>query len=924
MPSLILAIRRFRDGRAAVIGLAALVLLTSICAAAAPRLLDRAANEALRGEVAGASGFDRNIQLVQVRRYETDGDDQLGGVDKAGTGLLQRMPARVQGLISGQSNVIEGLRWAIGNKTKESSFLRMRIQGGIEDRITIVDGRAPTGASRRITVPSPNPDEPDVEIDVLEAMLSVDALSITGLAVGDTLSLLPDSTDRVVVQGLTPWPAAVEIVGSFSPRDPADPYWLDDPTPFQPGIRRVRGGDTQFIDITAILAPEAYGLLLETPPSHVELRYTWRYYIDSARLQADAATALLADLRRLDGLYASTGGNTIEGGTTLRSGLLLLVAGEQARWSSAVAVLTVVGLGPLTVGAAALALIGLFVMRRRRPAMALGRARGASAGQLIGAVGLEGLILSVPPAIIAGVVAANLIPTGPPVLTIAAAAAVAVLTTLLLVAAGAPIAAGAPRGPGREATIVRRPSPRRLAAEGFVVALAIGGAVLLRERGIAGASSATALAGADPFIAAVPALAGIAAGIIAVRLLPLPMLLLSTLAAIRRDLVPVLALRRVTRGGTSGAVLIVLLATATIGTFSAAMLVHLDRAADAVAWQEVGAPYRISGSGPLPLSFDPSKLPGVEASAGATSIASVLASRYLPLTLVALDAADYETVVNGTTGDPRLPARMVETSIAPGQPIPAIVSPQLSEGSAGIGVGGTFNLVVEGYPLTFEVVEVREAFPSLPAGQTFALVSRDQLRSLRNGGGLRSSTAYYLRAPDDAVTGLRQAVSSQLSGFSVASRAERTAAIRTSPVVESLVAGVAAAVIVAFAYAALAVSAALALAGAARAIEVAHLRTLGLTRREDVALLVAEHGPTIVVAFVAGVGLGLGLFALLRPGLGLAALTGAAIDVSIGIEPGQLLLVLLAISVIVVVGIGLGAALQRGAAPAAAVRRGFE
>ena len=128
---------------------------------------------------------------------------------------------------------------------------------------------------------------------------------------------------------------------------------------------------------------------------------------------------------------------------------------------------------------------------------------------------------------------------------------------------------------------------------------------------------------------------GIAAGIVAVRLLPIPMLLLSRLAAIRRDLVPVLALRRVTRGGTSGSVLVVLMATATIGSFSGATLVHLDRAAEAVAWEEIGAPYRITGSGPLPLAFDPMSLPGVTAAAGQYEVSSVVATRFLPLKLVA-------------------------------------------------------------------------------------------------------------------------------------------------------------------------------------------------------------------------------------------------------------------------------------------------
>ena len=96
---------------------------------------------------------------------------------------------------------------------------------------------------------------------------------------------------------------------------------------------------------------------------------------------------------------------------------------------------------------------------------------------------------------------------------------------------------------------------------------------------------------------------------------------------------------------------------------------------------------------------------------------------------------------------------------------------------------------------------------------------------------------------------------------------------------------------------------------------------MGLSRREALGLVVVEHGPTIVVAFVAGVGLGLFLFALLRDALGLASLVGAPIVVDVGIDPVQLGIVLFAIVIIVALGIGLGAALQRGAAPVAAVRR---
>jgi len=63
------------------------------------------------------------------------------------------------------------------------------------------------------------------------------------------------------------------------------------------------------------------------------------------------------------------------------------------------------------------------------------------------------------------------------------------------------------------------------------------------------------LSGAGPLIAAVPALAAIAAGLAAVRLVPLPLRLLGRVAASGRGLVPVLALRRAVQGGTTAAVL---------------------------------------------------------------------------------------------------------------------------------------------------------------------------------------------------------------------------------------------------------------------------------------------------------------------------------------------------------------------------------
>ena len=209
--------------------------------------------------------------------------------------------------------------------------------------------------------------------------------------------------------------------------------------------------------------------------------------------------------------------------------------------------------------------------------------------------------------------------------------------------------------------------------------------------------------------------------------------------------------------------------------------------------------------------------------------------------------------------------------------------------------------------------------------QAFVVASRDQLRALRGGDGLRTSTAAFLRAPASAGPDLRAAIERAVPDADVASRAERIASIENSPMTRGLVAGVAAAAFVAFAYAALAVSAALALAGAVaghrgrpppdpRPVAPRGARPGHRRARPDDHRRVRRRASRS----------GLGLFALLRDGLGLASLVGAPIVVDVGIDPVQLGAVLLAIVAIVALGIGLGAALQRGAAPVAAVRRGFE
>jgi hypothetical protein len=234
-------------------------------------------------------------------------------------------------------------------------------------------------------------------------------------------------------------------------------------------------------------------------------------------------------------------------------------------------------------------------------------------------------------------------------------------------------------------------------------------------------------------------------------------------------------------------------------------------------------------------------------------------------------------------------------------------------------------VVVEGYHYQFRPFATRIAFPTLPTDAVFAVASRQQLMAIPPDAPLPPTTLFLAapRGPERAAA-IRTAVTANAAGATIQSRTVFAQDFTDSPVTAAIVAGIALAALVAALYAALAVTAALALAGAARATEVSHLRMIGLSRRDALGLAIVEHGPTVLLAFIAGVALGLGLFILLQPGLGLDALVGSKLEVPVSADPRQLAAIGAGVLAIATVGIGLAAWMQRRGVAVAALRRGFE
>jgi putative ABC transport system permease protein len=934
--SILVALRRLRDDPAPAIGLALLVLATATLFGIAPRLIDRVADDALHGVVAAATPFNRNIALIQDQILPSDPDQPLRLIEQRGDNLDAQMPDPVAALVAQRVIVVDSARFEIQGKTPDPSFIRFRIEPGATDRIHYVAGVPPTATSRTIDLPEnlrslyPPEDPPSsapIAVHILETSISSEAAHTIDRTVGDLVFLSLDSHDPLA--GRTPGVVAARITGIFEVNDATDPFWYGDQSINHVTVRSP-GDDEKLIDVGAVLPVEAYdGLIHSGQVLGMPIQLTWRHFIDPARISSANLDSLIVDLRRLETTFPQTqitAASTNE--TAMQSGLLPLIQTHQARWASASAVLTVVAIGPAAVAFAALALVASISARRRRPAILLVRGRGATLGQIVRAVVLEGCVIAIPALGLAILLSILLIPAGSNRATIIGASLVAAVAIGLLIATALPGTLSAARAARDDDASPRGVSARRLILDLVVIGLAATGAYLLRERGVRGASSTGTLTGADPLIAAVPALAGIAAGLAAIRLVPLPLRLMSRIAGRGRGLVPLLALRRAIHGGTTAAVLIVLLATASIGTFASAALVHLDRASAAASWQQIGAPIRIAAPvGPLPPAIDPGSkhpttLPDVGSVAGLFRVQVPVGVRNVQVQFLAVDLAAYEQIVGGTVGDPGIPADMLAPTV-PNGVVPVLVSQSLVDRTDGAVVGTPFQVVVEGYVFQALPIAARDLFPTLAPNALFVVASREQLRLVHPDVQLAASTL-FVDGPDSSVATLRTLVNSMAPTATVDSRTSYAQAFTDSPVTAAIVVGVAIAALVAAFYAALAVAAALALAGAARANEVAHLRMIGLSRRDALGLVIVEHGPTVIFAFIAGVALGLGLFILLEPGLGLDAIVGSQIEVPLTTDPRQLAIILAGTLAIAAVGIGLAAWMQRRGVAVAALRRGFE
>lgn len=697
----------------------------------------------------------------------------------------------------------------------------------------------------------------------IQVLVAAEVAQTLGLRPGEVYTLHPGVVVNLPDAAPTPESLAVRVTGVFTPRDPTAPTWDHARRLLTTATTPIPRDNPPVSVHSATLVTDQAGfdLLAQRrlvpvlrPETSVRVRFDPRRVDAAWAAEAAAAMAALRTdpaLRRMD----------------LQTRLDDLLAGFERASAAAAAVVAVGGSGVVGVLGGLLLLAVRLAVERRREEVRLLRARGAASTTVAGTLAVEALWVVVP-VTLAGWLLCRWLLSAPASSAVAAVVAGAVVLLTLPVAAAVT---------ARSATLVRRAGAGRkgllrVAGEVAVGALAVLGVVLLYQRGAEGA-------GDDPYLAAVPALLGATAGLVALRIYPWPLRALAAATARGAGLVSFLGLARAGRAAPAAPLaLVVLVLSVALSGFAGALQAGIAGARDAAAVHAVGAHVRVSGEAlPVGVVEAVRAVPGVTLVAPVSHDAMLLAESTASMptqTVVMVDAGEFQRLLAELGVARRLPSEVLAAT-ADVDPVPVLAEPGLADRS-----GLRLRVDGEDHPVT--VVGDVAGLPSPDGDRGWVLVPRQAFPA-------HWVVDELLVAGEDvdpaavaaAVTGAGEVEVTSVAAARAALEASGFNAGLTLVFVVGTVAGAAGA--------ALAVVLAFILTAASRDRSLSALRTLGLSSRQSFALVLVEYAPLVGLAVLVGVTAGAAMPLLLGPALDLEEFAGGVAPV-VGLAPGPVLL----------------------------------
>ena len=883
--------RQFLAGPGASVALAVLVLVGAFLATAVPRAVAALHDAALAEHLAQ---FPANeLDLTAETRAHPDAGPSSGDTTLADD--VDAVWGHQEDLLRG---IRDGLPEPLHGITGEP--LAALTMGPVRAR---VPGASPSSPEYRV-LPGLDPRlREHVELTSGEWPAPVEG-SLDGVTPLDVVLIdaVADRMDwtlgevRIIGQGTLDQP--IRLVGTAAPVDADAGIWTHVATALTPSVVD-NGLAPPIITGVVFVDPGSWPALAEV--SLPTVMQAWIPVVPD-RIVAGETIELRGQLAEFSSAVHDLGSGEfsgfvpIVGDVGFLSGLGDALGEAAAAAAAGDAVLATIASGPIGVMIAVLVLGGRVVFERRRTGLELAAARGASTGQLRGILGLEGLVIGVPAAVIGGIAGT---------LAVAADAgwggwllvAVFALTPAILLVASAPSLS--PLRRARADLGGARGGRLRWIIELVVVLLAAAAVVLLLRRGL---STSAAETGVDPLLAAVPLLLALVACVVVLRLYPIPLARLLRATAARSGLVPFLGSARALRDPSAGLVpVLAVVVGVSVAVFSAVLLGTVQTGVERAAARQVGADAAVSG---MPLTLE--QLDGFRAVPGVDAIAPVYSTRGADLTLdgrqrsttlIVVDAAEMRAVQAGRADATPLPDALVDAPDGDGVPV-------LLSGIVGELVDAADTAQLDGE--SFRALGVIDGRTAYSPRANWVLMDRANAEPFTDTLVPRTVLVRFEPGAD------AQAVTTALGtiaggGTTVVTPDDIAADLSNRPTARGLVIGLVAAIALASLLTALAIVLTLVVGRPARERLLPLLATLGLGRRGEQALVAWEVGPVAVVAVVVGAALGAVLPAVVLQGVDLRAFTGGDAQPGIAYDP-LLITAVLAGSVLVSVAAAWAAA----------------
>lgn len=881
-----LLLRHTSTGVTGSLLVALLVAIAVFATAAAPRALVGLGTDELRHRLGAMSPALRDLtglgRIGLTAGLEgSPAEEVLGPTDDGLRQAAEQLPVPLRDLAGAPE-------W-VARSSQQDALLpegapaaRLRLKLAVDprsaDRIRVVEGAAPAAWS--------GSDDTGDTAAPLEVAMTRQAADALGVGVGDTLDYRPFT---------------LRIAALYEPQDPDDGYWAHAADLAVPSVS-APDGLVPTVATSVYIDPVSAGGLVNTfaagalsawiPIDASGIRYGDAELVAAQTRERTAAALTLPDFGELR--FSSRFPDAID------------QTRERVVAASALLALSLSGLLGVLVAVLTLG-IGAIV-ERRRAALVLTGARGASALQLRGAMLLEGAVVAFPAAALGMVAAALVIPE-----PVDASAWVLPAVIALAVPAVFAVRAGDPRPRALRRDLRARGGRTRLVAEGLLVGAAALALFLLARRGLVASAGAV---GIDPLLALTPLLLAAAVCALALRLYPVPLRVV--LDRLRRGdgAVGLVGAARAVRAPVLGATAsFALVLGVTVVVFTSVLGTTLSVGVARAAAAEAGADIQVRA-----VEIAPETVAAVEGIPGVRAVAPLVRIPGLQLTADG-GTSGFTLVLTDTRAlhaiHPELPTLTGEK----GGAIPVITSSDLRGSIGGAATIGETPVTVVG--------------STSPA--TLPGVSRDWiLADVTHAAALGRDTVVAERllvavddpdAVDTVASAVERTVTDPLSEKARTTVAVTTARAvledaRSSPVIGGIEAALPVAAGAALLLTLLALVLATLAAAAARSHLVGVLRVIGADRRQQRGILVWESAPVVIVSIVVGVALGLALPFAVTSAVDLRAFVGGQLAPAPVVDPLAVGLAVLAVLATAVVAGAAALALGRRLAPAATLKMG--